>query len=132
MHVSFGIMVFSGYMPRSRAGGTYGTSGFEFVQGFSVLLCIVTASVYTPANSVGGLCFLLTLGSIYYLSTFVVLICISLIISSAEHLFICLSVISMSSLEKCGIRSSAHCLDWVVLSSMGCLSLLISFRLHHL
>ena len=67
-HVSFQIMIFSGYMPRSGVSGSYGSSMFRF-EGTSILFSIVVVPIYIPTNSEGGFPFFHTLSSFCYIQT---------------------------------------------------------------
>ena len=90
--------------PRSRITGSCGTSIFNFLRNphgvcHSVCPNLHSHQQCTRVPSSPRACQHLLL---------LVFICIFLMISGVEHLFMCLLAISMSSLEKCLLRPLAH------------------------
>ena len=118
VQVSFWVPAFNSfvYIPRNGIAGSYGNSMFKeyhFLRNCQ--------TVYIPISIVQQFQFLYILTILFFyfkknnshpngyeLVSTVVLICISLMTRDVEHLFTCLLVICISSLEKCLFKSFAQ------------------------
>ena len=115
VHVTFSILISSGYMPSSEIVGSYGSYFSNFQRHLHTVFCrgYINLHAYQQYKripfSTHPLQYLLFVDFFMIAILTCVrcfLICVSLISSDVEHLFMCLLAICMPFFEKCLFRSS--------------------------
>ena len=124
VHIS--VFVSFRYIPRGEMTKSYGSSSFSFLRNLHTVFhssytnlhflqqCLrVPFSLHLVQHLLFVLFLMIAILTGMKWFFLVVLICISLTISNAEHLLMTLLAISISSLEKYLFRSLAHFLIWL-------------------
>ena len=121
-----GVLGFLGYNPSTGIARSKGSSMFNFLRKFHTIFHSDCIHLHSYQQGTRVPFFPQPRQHLFFVDSFmmailsgvkwyhiVVLICISLMATDAEHPFICLWAFCMSSLEKCLFRSFVHFVIWL-------------------